>query len=279
MKTMIHLHQTHHTVADFGAIFKTLTQELKAEGLHLFPELYLSGYPLQDLVLQRSFIDAYLKFQAQIDQWAKNQKGQWRALIGGLSYEIEPEGSPKKIQNVIYELAPGTGLEKKYTKRLLPNYDIFDEQKYFSPGDHNAFYEFNGDIFGLQICEDMWASSFHEIDPCELMLKEVKEKGIKLKAVINLSASPFEAAKKSKRTERARNISLMFSCPFIYLNRVGGEDEILFDGTSFVMNGSKIITELASFEAMSEIIDLSLIHGPYQEHALLKQENTWEGLF
>jgi NAD+ synthase (glutamine-hydrolysing) len=279
MKTMIHLHQTHHTVADFGAIFKTLTQELKAEGLHLFPELYLSGYPLQDLVLQRSFIDAYLKFQAQIDQWAKNQKGQWRALIGGLSYEIEPEGSPKKIQNVIYELAPGTGLEKKYTKRLLPNYDIFDEQKYFSPGDHNAFYEFNGDIFGLQICEDMWASSFHEIDPCELMLKEVKEKGIKLKAVINLSASPFEAAKKSKRTERARNISLMFSCPFIYLNRVGGEDEILFDGTSFVMNGSKIITELASFEAMSEIIDLSLIHGPYQEQALLKQENTWEGLF
>ena len=279
MKTVIHLHQTHHTVADFGAIFKTLTHVLKTEGLHLFPELYLSGYPLQDLVLQRPFIDAYLHFQNQIHEWAKKQSGNWRALIGGLAYEMEPEGTPKKIQNVIYELVPGSGLEKKYSKRLLPNYDIFDEQKYFSPGKQNAFYEYNNEIFGLQICEDMWASSFHEIDPCELMLREVKEKGMTLKAVINLSASPFEATKKSKRIARASNISLMFNCPFIYLNRVGGEDEILFDGTSFVMSGTKIITELPSFRAASEIIDLSLIHGPYKELPQLKHENTWEGLF
>jgi NAD+ synthase (glutamine-hydrolysing) len=276
---MIHLHQTHHTIADFAAIFKHTTEVLKGDGLHLFPELYLTGYPLQDLVLQRPFVDAYLEHQNNLDLWAKKQTGNWRALLGGLFYELEEENLPKKIQNVIYEVIPGQGLKKLYTKRLLPNYDIFDEQKYFSPGKANAFYEFNGEIYGLQICEDMWMSSFHEIDPCELMLKETQEKKIKVKAVINLSASPFEAAKRSKRLERARNISLQFGCPFIYVNRVGGEDEILFDGSSFVMHGNELFKELPSFKAASESVDLSALHGPYSEKPTFRPENTWEGLF
>ncbi len=279
MKAMIHLHQTHHTVADFSAIFAHTTAVLNGDGLHLFPELYLTGYPLQDLVLQRSFVDSYLEHQTKIDEWAKKQTGNWRALMGGLFYEMEPEGLPKKIQNVIYEVVPGIGLKKLYTKRLLPNYDIFDEQKYFSAGKTNAFYEFQGETYGLQICEDMWASSFHEIDPCELMLKECQEKKLHLKAIINLSASPFEAAKKSKRLERARNISLLFSCPFIYLNRVGGEDEILFDGASFVMNGTELFKELPSFKAFCESFDVSLVKGPYSEKPQFSFQNTWEGLF
>ncbi len=278
MKTILHLHQTHHTVADFQSIFKSVTQLLTTDGLHLFPELFLTGYPLQDLVLQRSFIDAYQAHQAKVDDWAKKQKGNWRALMGGLYYEFEREGLPKKIQNVIYELIPGHGLVKQYSKRLLPNYDIFDEQKYFSAGKGNSFYEYNGEIFGLQICEDMWASSFHEIDPCQLMLQEVNERKIEVKAIINLSASPFEAAKKSKRTERARNISLLFGCPFIYLNRVGGEDEVLFDGTSFVMNGANVLAELPSFVAASESLELP-VKSAYKEAPQFRQENTWEGLF
>lgn len=278
MKTILHLHQTHHTVADFQSIFKSVTQLLTTDGLHLFPELFLTGYPLQDLVLQRSFIDAYQAHQAKVDDWAKKQKGNWRALMGGLYYEFEREGLPKKIQNVIYELIPGHGLVKQYSKRLLPNYDIFDEQKYFSAGKGNSFYEYNGEIFGLQICEDMWASSFHEIDPCQLMLQEVNERKIEVKAIINLSASPFEAAKKSKRTERARNISLLFGCPFIYLNRVGGEDEVLFDGTSFVMNGANTLAELPSFVAASESLELP-VKSAYKEAPQFRQENTWEGLF
>ena len=279
MKTTIHLHQTHHTVADFAAIFKHATDVLKADGLHLFSELYLTGYPLQDLVLQRPFIDSYLEHQTKLETWAKKQTGNWRALMGGLFYELEDESLPKKIQNVIYEVIPGFGLKKIYTKRLLPNYDIFDEQKYFSAGKSNTFYEFNGETYGLQICEDMWASSFHEIDPCELMLKESQDKKLNLKAIINLSASPFEATKRSKRLERARNISLLFGCPFIYVNRVGGEDEILFDGASFVMNGSDLIKELPSFKGLTESLDMTSIHGPYAEKPKFRPENTWEGLF
>ncbi len=279
MKTKIHLHQTHHTVADFAGIFKTTTEILKNDGLHIFPELYLTGYPLQDLVLSRAFIDAYSEHQSALDEWAKKQSGNWRALVGGLHYQFADEEVPTKIQNVIYEIIPGEGLKKLYVKRLLPNYDIFDEQKYFSAGKESAFYEFAGETFGLQICEDMWASSFHDIDPCQSMIKVVEEKNLKLSAVINLSASPFEAAKKHKRLERARNISLLFGCPFIYVNRVGGEDEILFDGTSFIINGSELFKELPSFKEASVSLELPPKGSFYQEKPTFRPENTWEGLF
>ena len=279
MKTTLHLHQTHHTVADFDGIFKTATEVLTSNGLHIFPELFLTGYPLQDLVLARPFIDAYLEHQQKLHDWCKKQKGNWRGLLGGLSYVYESNGVPSKIQNVIYEAAPGVGLTLLYAKRLLPNYDIFDEQKYFSPGKTNAFYKFNGETFGLLVCEDMWHSSFHEIDPCVLMLNEVQEKKLSLSAVINLSASPFEAAKRSKRLERSRNISLLFGCPFVYVNRVGGEDEILFDGASFIMNGTDLYKELPSFKAVSEDVSLPELVSHYKEKPLFRQENTWEGLF
>ena len=279
MKTTLTLHQTHHTLADFDAILQTMVQVLKGDGLHLFPELYLTGYPLQDLVLQRPFMDSYEKHLKELEEWAKKQQGHWRALVGGLQYEYEKEGIPRKIKNVIYEIIPGQGIKRLYTKRLLPNYDIFDEQKYFSSGKDNFFYQFNDLTFGLQICEDMWASSFHEIDPCELMLKEVKEKNIKLDGIINLSASPFEAAKKKKRLDRATNISLLFNCPFIYLNRVGGEDEILFDGASFIIAGGLLHLEMKSFEEDLKSVVLEEIKGDFSQSPKLNPENTWEGLF
>lgn len=279
MKTQIIIHQTHHTLADFDEIFTYTTQALSGEGLHVFPELYLTGYPLQDLVLQRAFVESYQNLLSDLNDWLKKQKDTgWRALVGGIEYDIEENGTPKHIRNVILEFIPGIGMKKLYTKRLLPNYDIFDEAKYFIPGDENAFYDFHGDLFGLQICEDMWASSFHKMDPCELMLKEVKEKSLRLKAVINLSASPFEATKIEKRFQRAQNISLMFGCPFIYVNRVGGEDEILFDGTSFVQSGSQTLARLKSFEAETKVVELDQL-GPYSEKPEFRYENTWEGLF
>jgi NAD+ synthase (glutamine-hydrolysing) len=279
MKTTVVLHQTHHTLADFDAIFASTVHALNGEALHLFPELYLTGYPLQDLVLQRSFIDSYQSYLSELSLWIEKQKGLWRGLLGGLEYELEGEQVPKKIRNVIYEAIPGVGLKKLYTKRLLPNYDIFDEQKYFSPGNGNCFYEFNGKIFALHICEDMWASSFHDLDPCELMLKEAREKNLHISAVINLSASPFGTDKKKKRLKRAKSISLQFKCPFIYVNRVGAEDEILFDGSSFIISGSKLSAELKTFEPDQKSVIIEDFQGEYDERPELKSENTWEGLF
>src|SRR5690606_26157111 len=134
-------------------IFESIVSSLKGEALHLFPELFLTGYPLNDLVLQRPFIDSYQEHLNDLDIWAKKQKGSFRALMGGLEYHMETQGVPTKIYNVIYEVIPGEGIKKLYTKRLLPNYDIFDEQKYFSKGQANTFYQFNDKTFGLLICE------------------------------------------------------------------------------------------------------------------------------
>jgi NAD+ synthase (glutamine-hydrolysing) len=279
MKTKLNLHQTHHTLADFDAIFETIVTTVTNDGLHIFPELFLTGYPLQDLVLQRPFMDAYEDHLQEISDWATKQSGNWRALLGGLAYEYEKAGIPKKIKNVIFELIPGQGLKILYTKRLLPNYDIFDEQKYFSAGRENCFYQFNQKIFALQICEDMWASSFHELDPCIEIINEANDKKFKIDGVINLSASPFEATKKRKRFERAKNISLLFKCPFIYVNRVGGEDEILFDGSSFISSGSDISLTMTSFRPESRTIFLEDLSGTYEEAPQINSENTWEGLF
>lgn len=279
MKTTLHLHQTHHTLGDFDGIFKTAARVLTGEGLHLFPELFLTGYPLQDLVLQRPFIESYTKHLEDLDRWSRAQQGAWRGLMGGLHYEYDDDGGLCRIYNVILEVVPGTGVKPVYTKRLLPNYDIFDEQKYFTPGTSNAFYEMNGETFGLLICEDMWASSFHKMDPCELMLEEVRANKLQLAAVINLSASPFDVDKQRKRHERAQAISLRFGCPFAYLNRVGGEDEILFDGSSFVVAGSRVLVQLGSFAPESRSVTVTSAEGEYRQAPADRPDNTWEGLF
>lgn len=281
MSTTLILHQTHHTLADFGAIHSYLKDALKGDGLHLFPELFLTGYPLQDLCLQRAFIDSYLDHQNKVNDWVKAvpKTEKWRGLVPGLQYDLEESGLPKKIENVVFEAVPGLGLRKIYTKRLLPNYDIFDEQKYFRPGTGNCFYEFQGALFAVHICEDMWGSSFHQMDPCDLMYTEMKQKNLPVKMLLNLSASPFDAAKKRKRLERAKSLSLKFKCPFLYLNRVGGEDEILFDGSSFIAAGDNVACAMKSFEAEVQTIQLEKIQGKYEHEPVFHPENTWEGLF
>src|SRR5690606_15145381 len=102
MKTNIHLHQTHHTLADFEGIFTSLAQLCQAPGLHLFPETYLAGYPLKDLVIQKSFIESYSKHLEEINLWLKNlPSAEWRALIGGLDYELYDDGELHHVRNVI----------------------------------------------------------------------------------------------------------------------------------------------------------------------------------
>ncbi len=276
----IYLHQTHHTLADFSSISQYLKDSLKDNGLHLFPELFLTGYPLQDLCLQRPFIKTYLKHLSELNSWAKSLPKKWtsRALVGGLDYEMDENGLPLKIKNVIFEIVPGEELKAIYTKRLLPNYDIFDEEKYFTAGEKNSYYEFEKKNYGLLICEDMWHSSVHPTDPCSEMKTECDQKKIKLDGLINLSASPWDIEKSERRIKRGKELSHNFSAPFIYVNRVGGEDEILFDGASFVVLGDEVLLQGKSF--IAQTLDWEN-NAKTTEFKAKKPalENTWEGLF
>ena len=158
MKLMIH--QTHHQTSDFKGVFKSLVNLFNQKNLenkepestlHLFPENFLTGYPLKDLCLQKSFIDSYMKLiddlnnlsLSYFDQNPEDVKGH-SLLIGGLDYSFDKQGLPTQIKNVIFELTPGEKLKPIYTKRLLPNYDIYDERKYFAPGNELKIWNFQG---------------------------------------------------------------------------------------------------------------------------------------
>lgn len=270
------LHQTHHTLCDFDSIFDYLKKIKLYEGpiLHLFPELFLTGYPLQDICLQKSFYESYQKFLKEISEWSKTVQSKNCFLMGGLDYEIDQSGVPKKIKNVIYELQLGGELKKIYTKQLLPNYDIFDEKKYFTAGQENVVYEWDGCKIGLLICEDMWTSTIHDLDPCQKLF----DANLSVDLIINLSASPFNIGKNAKRLVRATEISRTFGVPFIYVNRVGAEDEILFDGASFIMDGDKLIHQLNTFREAT--VDYDFKPNPKPRSQLkINVENTWENLF
>ncbi|WP_372651452.1 NAD+ synthase [Halobacteriovorax sp.] len=277
----INIRQTHHTIGDFDNIFTYLKNLIEknedSKDLFVFPELFLTGYPLQDLCLQRSFIERYEELLDKLDA-LRNPKMP-TMLLGGLEYKMDQDGIPLKIRNVIYEYS-SKGLTPLYTKKLLPNYDIFDEQKYFSAGSENSIYNFQGKSFGLLICEDMWMSSMHTTDPVKELFEEVQEKNIQLDGVINLSASPFYLGKDKTRLIRASEISQLFACPFIYTNRVGGEDEILFDGSSFVVNGAQITHRAKFYQEDVLSYQLETFSGEVdQKKALNDKVNSWESLF
>ena len=278
----VHIHQTHHAIADFSAIEDYIKTNLKSakSGIHVFPELFLTGYPLQDLCLQKPFISRYNEFLSKISSWIKKNIDHKTTLIlmGGLHYELTDSGIAKKIRNITLQNCSKKGLKDIYSKRLLPNYDIFDEKKYFTKGHSNTIIEFNKSKIGILICEDMWASSFHDLDPVKSLKEEVENKKTSLDLVVNLSASPYILQKDLKRIERAKEISHLFQAPFIYCNKVGGEDEILFDGQSFIVNGDSILTKGKRF--IPEIITHTIKPAKdYNEHVEFTEELTWESLF
>jgi len=279
MSDRVFLHQTHLTIGDFAGAILRLKKDLLTPGLHLYPELFLTGYPLQDLVLKKPFADSYERHLSELNSWLKSQKNlDAIALVGGLRYSRTAHGVPDKIENVIYEIS-SQGIRWLYTKRLLPNYDIFDEQKYFKAGSETCLYSYQDKTFGLLICEDMWPSTFHQMDPCLDLKTKVTTESLKLDGIINLSASPFDLQKSEKRLKRASEISQQFGVPFIYVNRVGGEDEILFDGSSFIVHGEKSLLQLSSFKEESESFQLMNLEISTPQYVDPKYEQTWESLF
>lgn len=277
------LHQTHQTIADFDEIKNYLKQQdfSEPESIHIFPENFLCGYPLQDLCLQKPFIDKYLKLQEELRDYFKDiaKSDKILLLIGGLEYKVTSNGLPETIKNVVFQVGQNKNLEAIYTKQLLPNYDIFDEKKYFTKGKESKVINFNGKKLGILICEDMWASSFYDIDPVKNLEDYTKDQDIQLDAIINLSASPYLIHKQDKRINRAKTISQVFKCPFYYVNKVGGEDEILFDGRSFVVDNDKVLTEGTLFQAQRLNLDFLERSKKYLKLSDTQKSYTWEDLF
>lgn len=277
----ITLHQTNQTIADFKSIFSYIKNHFnqESEGLHIFPELFLTGYPLQDLCLQKSFIESYLTHLENLKDWlSKNINSNKVCLIfGGLEYQLTQNGLPLCIKNCAFQFGDGKALTAVSTKCLLPNYDIFDEKKYFTPGLCPQIINVFNRNMAILICEDMWASSVHHLDPVKELYQQINDQNLQLDAIINLSASPFYVSKKKQRLDRAKEISYQFGCPFIYVNKVGAEDEILFDGQSFIINGDDILYQSKRF--LADIITTNLPTRIQRKNIDAKISLTWEELF
>lgn len=279
----LNLHQTYHEIADFEGIFKYLTstfQDGNAQGLHVFPELFLTGYPLQDLVLKKTFIDDYQAFLLDLSVWSERQlksKAPLALLFGGLRYEFDGLGWPAQIENVMYLMEPGKKLRPLYTKQLLPNYDLYEEKKYFTPGNQSVIFEFHGQNIGLLICEDMWFSHLHELDPVELLSESEK----KCDLILNISASPYHLGKIETRIKRALEISQFLKAPFAYVNRVGAEDEIVFDGHSFVVDGNTVVKMGQGFKAQILSMEMPKFQTPEKSNIRTYQSstNSWNTIF
>jgi len=214
-------------------------ERAKDEGcdLVIFPELAISGYPPQDLLERNSFLQDH-----------DNSLGNLISSLPRLDvmlgcFERSDGKNGKKLYNSAIVVRDGE-IFFRARKRLLPSYDVFDETRYFRPGPVPEFYKFNDLVFGVTVCEDVW---FHDIphyetDPVEDLFQKAVEENINIDALINISASPFQRGKEQLRKDIFAKICQHHRVPFIYCNQVGGQDSLIFDGRSLVMDENGEIT-------------------------------------
>ncbi len=231
-------------------------ERLQAD-LLLTPELSLWGYPPRDLLLKTNLISQQNHILEQLVQTIALQTPKL-SLIVGLAEPI----TDQKLPNLFNSLAliNSTGWAVVARKQLLPTYDVFDEKRYFRPSQGSGVirFETNGSIsrIGLTICEDLWVEKeiqkhcLNGPDPIEQLLPQ------KIDLLINFSASPFSHSKNSLRQQIATKAVNRLGCPLIYLNQIGANDELVFDGASFILNSrADLILRLPSCKEIIEIWD------------------------
>ena len=203
----------------------------------LFPELTLSGYPPEDLILRRDFLT---KVESTLEEIAVRLTG-ITAIVGF------PESTDEGVFNSAAVLFEGS-IRHIYRKQHLPNYGVFDEKRYFQPGHAPCVFPLGGVPVGLTICEDIWQAG-----PVE----QAARSGARL--ILNLNASPYQAGKVREREAVVRERVTATGIPLVYANLVGGQDELVFDGASFVMNRhGQITTHAPEFQASLTAVDFDL---------------------
>lgn len=211
--------------------------------LAVFPELCTTGYPPQDLLDRPSFLD---EVEETISYVAEKAPDSIALLVGGPVRNTQTTG--KRLFNSALLLKNGVVAGVAH-KVLLPTYDVFDEFRHFEPGDVREPLAFGNTVLGLHVCEDMWNNN--EVAPFQLYdanpIDELADRGAQL--FVNLSASPFAAGKQAERTRLIVESCQEHNLPFVYVNQVGANTELVFDGNSRVhaADGS-LLWEGKSFE-------------------------------
>ncbi len=234
--------QTRPMIGDFSRQVDTIQKafshaQKESVDLIVTSELFLTGYFPKDLLRQDSFIQASLDaLQAVLDC---SQSFPDQALIVGIPMHTK---TGKGLSNTALLIQNGTILHRQ-DKRLLPYDDIFDEPRYFEPSLSYAVIPFKEEILGICICEDAWADDKKTY--LHHPVADLVSQGATL--IINLSASPFYQGKPELRMSVFSDLATRYQIPIVMVNQTGGQDEVLFDGGSFVLNAKGDCTALASF--------------------------------
>lgn len=234
-------------------VFKTASEQ---PDLLVFPEMFILGYPPRDLLEHQWFIAQGLSALDELCAFS-----QQFPMIGILTGIALPNNlaNGRGIYNSAVLIYQGAILFHQ-NKSLLPTYDVFDEVRYFDPAHEVQIVEFKGEKLGISICEDawnaedMWNQRLYEIDPIE----KLAHSGATL--LINIAASPFHLGKQNLRLSVVQNHALRYGIPFVFVNMTGGNDELIFDGTSMYCdhNGS-VCTILPPFKESIATVDTDAI--------------------
>ena len=253
----IALFQTNPVVGDIegnlGRVLRGLERARAARaGLAVFHELVLSGYWPQDLLERRDFIAQCESALARLCESSRNFAGM--GIVVGVPLPARTAGG-KSVANAAVLIAGGRVLHR-HDKLLLPTYDVFDEARNFAPGETALPVSFGGEMLGISVCEDAWNDpdlcrpALYRVDPIAMLAAA----GASI--MINISASPFSVGKEAFRAELVRSHARRHRTPFVMVNQVGGNDELVFDGCSVYADASgQLRATLPAFEESMEIVD------------------------
>jgi NAD+ synthase (glutamine-hydrolysing) len=267
----IALGQINPTVGDFsGNAAKMIEHARQARtagaGLILFPELSVCGYPPRDLVERPTFV---ARNRETVDRIASETNG--IAVICGLVTAAHAE-TGKSVMNSAALLKDGR-LAFLQSKMLLPTYDVFDEMRNFAPARSQDLFDFCGNRMALTICEDAWNDKdfwnkrLYGVDPIDALVKAGGN------FLLNISASPFWLGKRELRRDMLATIARNDRIPVVMVNQIGGNDSLLFDGSSLVLNREgKVIAQGKSFEEDIVYFDSTTLEG--ELHAQIEGEEA-----
>src|SRR5215210_4292660 len=213
------LAQINPTVGDIRGNSRKISEQMarardEGAGLVVFPELALTGYPPEDLLLKTSFLDAARSELRELATEAKD-------IVAMVGYPEQAED----VYNTAAVLADGD-VVAGYRKMYLPNYGVFDEQRYFQSGSEGAIVEVNGVPVGISVCEDIW-------EPGPPAMSEALAGA---QVILNLSASPYRAGYGARRERMPTQRALDYLAAVVFVNTVGGQDELVFDGHSLAID-------------------------------------------